>query len=57
MRHAQWIVDVYEYLCKHAEIIKNGFRAVGISKAVEFAYSVVQRIENPSISNLQFELQ
>ena len=50
--HAQWIVDVYEYLCKQPEIFKNSFRAARITESVEFVYSVVQRIENPFISNL-----
>ena len=50
--HAQWIVHVYECLCKQPEIIKNGFRAAGITEAVEFVHSVVQRIENRFISNL-----
>ena len=39
--HAQRIVDVYEYLRKQPEIIKIGFRAPGISEAVEFPYSLV----------------
>ena len=49
--HAQWIIDVYEYLCKQPEIIKNGVKATGITGAVEFSHSVVQRIKNPFISN------
>ena len=50
--HTEWIIDAYKYLCKQPKIIKNGFRATGIAEAVEFAHSVVQRIENPFMSNL-----
>ena len=50
--HTHWIVGVYEYLCKQPEIIKNDFRAGGITEAVKLAHSPIQRIENPFISNL-----
>ena len=48
----QWIVDIYDYLRNQPEITINDFRAAGISEAVDSAQSVVQRIENPFITNL-----
>ena len=31
--------DVYEYLCKQPEVIKNGFRAAGITEAVKYTHN------------------
>ena len=45
--HARWIASLYEYLCDQKGIILNGFKAVGITEAVESANAVLQRIENP----------
>ena len=44
--HAQWIVDLYQFLRRQQEKILNGFKAAGITETVESANSV-QRIENP----------
>ena len=45
--HARWISALYDYLCDQEEIILNGFKAAGITEAVESASAVLQRIENP----------
>ena len=45
--HARWISALYDYLCDLKEIILNGFKAAGITEAVESASAVLQRIENP----------
>ena len=45
--HAHWISALYDYLCDQKEIILNGFKAAGITEAVESASAVLQRIENP----------
>ena len=45
--HAPWISALYDYLCDQKEIILNGFKAAGITEAVESASAVLQRIENP----------
>ena len=50
--YAQWIVEVYEHLCKPPGITKNDFRAAGITKATKFSHSAIQRIDNLFISNL-----
>ena len=34
-------------LCAQDEIILNGFKAAGITEAVESANAVLERIENP----------
>ena len=45
--HARWISALYDYFCDQKEIIRNGFKAAGITEAVESASAVLQRIENP----------
>ena len=45
--HAKWISKLYDYLCAQDEIILNGFKAAGITEAVESANAVLERIENP----------
>lgn len=50
VKHARWISELYYYLCSQKEIILNGFRAAGITEAVESASSVLERIENPFFS-------
>ena len=45
--HAKWILDLYHYLCSQKVIILNGFKAAGITEAVETANAVLQRVENP----------
>ena len=35
--HARWISALYDYLCDQKEIILNGFKAAGITEAVESA--------------------
>ena len=47
--HARSISALYDYLCDQKEIILNGFKAAGITEAVESASAVLQRIENPFI--------
>ena len=45
--HAKWISKLYDYLHAQDEIILNGFKAAGITEAVESANAVLERIENP----------
>ena len=45
--HAKWISKLYDYLCAQDESILNGFKAAGITEAVESANAVLERIENP----------
>ena len=45
--HAKWIVEMYEYLQGRNDLVFNGFRAVGITEAVEKANEVFHRVENP----------
>ena len=45
--HAKWISKLYDFLCAQDEIILNGFKAAGITEAVESANAVLERIENP----------
>ena len=45
--HAKWISKLYDYLYARDEIIVNGFKAAGITEAVESANAVLERIENP----------
>ena len=39
--------ELYNYLCRQNDIILNGFKAAGITEAVESANTVLERIENP----------
>ena len=43
--HAKWISKLYDYLCAQDEITLNGFKAAGITEAVESANAVLERIE------------
>ena len=45
--HAKWISKLYEFLCAQDKMILNGFKAAGITEAVESANAVLERIENP----------
>ena len=44
--HAKWIVDLHHYLKVEKAIILSGFRAAGISKAIENAKSITEKVEN-----------
>ena len=45
--HAQWIVDMYNYLKNEKESVVKGFEKAGILEAVESAQKVYSRCENP----------
>ena len=45
--HAKWIVDLHHYLKAEKAIILSGFRAAGISEAIENAKSITEKVENP----------
>ena len=44
---AKWILELYNHLFHQNEITLNGFKAAGITEAVESANTVLERIENP----------
>ena len=46
-KHAGWIVGLYHKLQNEKEKIVNGFRAVGISEAIQSAKEMVEKVENP----------
>ena len=45
--HAKWIVDLHHYLKAEKAMILSGFRAAGISEAIENAKSITEKVENP----------
>ena len=45
--HAKWIVDLHHYLKTEKAMILYGFRAAGISEAIENAKSITEKVENP----------
>ena len=47
VKHAKWILELYNYLCRQNGIILNGFKTASITEAVESANTVLERIENP----------
>ena len=42
--HAKWIVNLYHHLKADKEMIVNGFRAAGISKAIENAHYITEKV-------------
>ena len=44
--HAKWIVDLHHYLKAEKAMILSGFRAAGISEAIENAKSITETVEN-----------
>ena len=45
--HVKWIVDLYHYLKAERAMILSGFRAAGISEAIENAKRITGKVENP----------
>ena len=45
--HAKWIVDLHYTLKDDKEMTINGFRSAGITKAIENAKDMVEKLENP----------
>ena len=45
--HAKWIVDLHHYLKAEKAMILSGFRATGISEAIENSKSITEKVENP----------
>ena len=45
--HAKWVVDLHHHLKADKEMIVNGFRAAGISEAIENAQTITEKVENP----------
>ena len=45
--HAKWIVDLHHYLKAEKAMMLSGFRAAAISKAIENAKSITEKVENP----------
>ena len=45
--HAKWIVDLHHYLKAEKPRILCGFRAAGISEAIENAKSITEKVGNP----------
>ena len=45
--HASWIVDLYDHLLEHPNMIIKGFDSAGISEAVKTASTILEKIENP----------
>ena len=46
-KHAGWMVELYHKLQNEKEKIVNGFRAEGISEAIQSAKEMVGKVENP----------
>ena len=44
---AKWIVDLHHYLKAEKAMILSGFRAAGISEAIENSKSITEKVENP----------
>ena len=42
-----WIVDLHSTLPNDKEMSVNGFRSAGITKAIENAKDMVEKVENP----------
>ena len=45
--HVKWIVDLHYTLKDDKEMAINGFRSAGITKAIENAKDMVEKLENP----------
>ena len=45
--HAQWVLEMYSYLKHQKESIVKGFEKAGITEALESAYEIYTKCENP----------
>ena len=45
--YAKWIVDLYHYFKAEKAMILSGFRAAGISEAIENAKCITEKVESP----------
>ena len=45
--HAQWIVDLYNYMREEKDTIINGFKSAGVTEVIVPAEEIVTKVENP----------
>ena len=43
--HAQWIVDLYNYMREEKDTIINGFKSAGVTEVIVPAEEIVTKVE------------